>query len=125
GGASGNLNILATGSGGLTIVPTFDSSITGDPQAALIEATINAAIAVYQSDFSNPITVTITFSEMATGVGHSSTYYTSFAYADYQAALVSHASTEDAAVALAYLPTSGKNAVNGTQYLNLELPLAR
>src|SRR5882672_8781757 len=125
GGASGNLNILATGTGGLTIVPTFDSSITSDPQAALIEATINAAIAVYQSDFSNPITVTITFREMATGVGHSSTYYTSFAYADYWAALVSHASTADDAVALAYLPNSGNNPVNGNTDMNLHLPLAR
>ena len=125
GGASGNLNILATGSGGLTIVPTFDSSITSDPQAAMIEATINAAIAVYQSDFSNPITVTITFSEMAGGVGLSSTYYTAFAYPDYRAALVSHASTPDDIVALAYLPNSANNPVNGNTDMNLHLPLAR
>ena len=59
--------VITEATTGLIIHPTFDSSITSDPQAAMIEATINAAIAVYQSDFSNPITVTITFREMAGG----------------------------------------------------------
>src|SRR5436189_654392 len=46
---------------GLTIEATFDSSITGNPNAAAIEAMINRAIAIYESLFSDPITVQILF----------------------------------------------------------------
>ncbi|HEX4631704.1 MAG TPA: NF038122 family metalloprotease [Chthoniobacterales bacterium] len=46
---------------GLIINPTFDSSITSDPNATAIEATITHAIAVYESLFSDPITVEIRF----------------------------------------------------------------
>jgi hypothetical protein len=50
----------ATGSG-LVISPTFDGSITSNPNAAAIEAMINRAIAIYESLFSDPITVFIRF----------------------------------------------------------------
>src|SRR5882757_3896524 len=46
---------------GLTIHPTFDSSITGNPNAAAIEAMINRAISIYESLFSDPITIEIRF----------------------------------------------------------------
>jgi hypothetical protein len=46
---------------GLTIHATFDSSITGNPNAAAIEATINRAIAIYESLFRDPITIEIRF----------------------------------------------------------------
>src|SRR4029077_14569860 len=46
---------------GLTIHPTFDSSITGNPNAAAIEAMINRAIAIYESLFRDPITIQIRF----------------------------------------------------------------
>jgi hypothetical protein len=46
---------------GLTIDATFDSSITGDPNAVAIEAMINRAIAIYESLFSDPITIHIYF----------------------------------------------------------------
>lgn len=46
---------------GLTIQPTFDSSITGDPNAARIEATINRAISIYEALFTDPITIQIRF----------------------------------------------------------------
>ena len=52
----------ATAAGtGLIINPTFDSSITSDPNAAAIEAVITRAIAVYESLFSDPITVSMLF----------------------------------------------------------------
>src|SRR5215468_8688699 len=38
---------------GLTIQATFDSSITGNPNAAMIEATINRAISIYESLFTD------------------------------------------------------------------------
>jgi outer membrane biosynthesis protein TonB len=46
---------------GLVINPTFDSSITRNSKAALIESEINQAIAVYQSLFSDPVNVSIVF----------------------------------------------------------------
>lgn len=46
---------------GLTIHPTFDSSITGNPSAEAIEAMINRAISIYESMFSDPITIQILF----------------------------------------------------------------
>lgn len=49
-----------TGSG-FVISPTFDSSITNNPNAAAIEAMINRAIAIYESLYSDPVTVFILF----------------------------------------------------------------
>ena len=55
-------SIFTGASGGaLVIMPTFDSSITGDANAAAIEAMINDAIAAYESLFNDPITVSILF----------------------------------------------------------------
>ena len=59
--------LAAPARAGLVIIPTFDSSITGDPNAAAIEGTINTAIGIYQAKFSDPITVHINFQEMPTG----------------------------------------------------------
>jgi hypothetical protein len=46
---------------GLIINPTFDSSITGNPNAAAIEAMINRAISFHESLFSDPIAIQIRF----------------------------------------------------------------
>jgi hypothetical protein len=46
---------------GLIIHATFDSSITGNPNAAVIEAMINRAISIYESLFRDPITIQILF----------------------------------------------------------------
>ena len=46
---------------GLVINPTFDTSITNNANAAAIEAMVNNAIAVFQAQFSDPITVSILF----------------------------------------------------------------
>ena len=46
---------------GLVIHPTFDSSITNSPNAAIIQATINRAISIYETLFTDPITIEIRF----------------------------------------------------------------
>jgi FG-GAP-like repeat len=46
---------------GLIIHPTFDSTITNNPNAAAIEAMINRAIGIYESLFNDPITIEILF----------------------------------------------------------------
>ena len=102
----------------LTITPTFDSSITSDPNAATIEATINSAIQVYENDFSDPITVSIYFQEGG-GLGGSSTYYGSISYSQYRAAVVSHATTAFDNAAIASLPNTTTNPVNGNASIDV------
>ena len=46
---------------GLVIHPTFDSSITNAPNAAVIQAAINRAISIYETLFTDPITIEIRF----------------------------------------------------------------
>ncbi|MDP9098345.1 MAG: fibronectin type III domain-containing protein [Verrucomicrobiota bacterium] len=58
---SGVMTGATAASSGLVISPTFDSSITNNPNVAAIEATINRAIAIYESLYSDPITVFILF----------------------------------------------------------------
>jgi len=52
---------------GLIINPTFDSSITGNPNAAAIEAMINRAISFHEALFSDPVTIQIRFRYSTTG----------------------------------------------------------
>jgi hypothetical protein len=54
-------------SAGLVIQPTFDSSITNNPNSAAIQSMINQAIAKYQALFTDPITVSILFRYASTG----------------------------------------------------------
>lgn len=100
----------------LVIVPTFDSSITSDPNAATIESTINTAIQFYQARFSDPITVTILFQEITTAglYGHSNWWYYNINYSTYLADLQSDATTTNDTVALAHLPSASVNPVTGT-----------
>jgi len=75
GGYSNVTTVTMQPSTGLTIQATFDSSITGDPNAAAIEAMINRAIAIYESLFSDPITINILFRYSTTGPEPSATPY--------------------------------------------------
>ena len=53
--------VTATSNSGLVINATFDSSITTNANSAAIQAMINQAIAIYQSTFTDPVTVSILF----------------------------------------------------------------
>ena len=117
-------NALAA-SAGLTINPIFDSTILSDPNAALIEATIYAAIADFQSKFSDPITVTINFKLMTTGLGQSSTYFGNLPYSTYLAALKADAKTGNDFTAIALLPSLSTNPVSGSSTINVTLPNLR
>jgi hypothetical protein len=46
---------------GLVIQPSFDSSITNSPNSAVIQATINRAISIYETLFTDPVTIEIRF----------------------------------------------------------------
>ena len=60
-GYSAVMSITTETTAGLIINPTFDSSITGNPNAAAIEAMINRAISFHESLFSDPIAIQIRF----------------------------------------------------------------
>jgi hypothetical protein len=105
---------------GLVITPTFDSSITSDPNSAAIINVINQAIGFYQSTFSDPINVAIQFHEMNTGLGQSTTGFNNISYATYLAALKADATSANDAIANALLPNSTTNPVNGNTTINVK-----
>jgi hypothetical protein len=107
-------------SAGLVIVPTFDSTITSDPNAAAIEAAISTAIDNITSQFSEPITVNITFVKQTTGLGASSTFYGTVPYATFLTALKGNAKTSDDVTAMALLPNVSTNPVNGNGNINVK-----
>jgi hypothetical protein len=118
GGASAHANLV--------IKATFDSTITSDPNAAVIESTINSVIALYEASFSDPITVTITFHETTDALGYSSTYYIpGFLYSTFRASLAAGATTANDTNALAHLPAGSSNPVNGSATIELNLPNGR
>jgi hypothetical protein len=110
----------------LVIIPTFDSTITSDANAAIIENTISNVISYLQASFSDSVTVTITFVKVTSGLGSSSTYYAqSLSYASIRAKLAANATTVNDSIALAHLPNSASNPVNGSTTMELTLPNAR
>lgn len=97
----------------ISIVPTFGSSITSDPNAAAIEAGINQTIGRVQSDISNPITVNITFEEVTSGLGSSLTSSYTFPYSTYRNALQNNQTlSANDVTALASLPAGPNNPVD-------------
>lgn len=58
---STSMSVTTADNAGLTIDATFDASITSNPISAAIQSAIIKAIAVYQTLFSDPITVHILF----------------------------------------------------------------
>ncbi len=110
----------------LIVNATFDITITSDPNAAAIESTINSVIALYEASFSDPVTVTIHFQKMSSGLGSSSTYYvTGVPYSTFYTMLAAAATTGMDADALANLPAGDSNPVNGSTTLELTLPNGR
>ena len=102
-----------TSAGGLTIIPTFDSSITTNPNAAAMENSINAAIGVLEVLLSDPITVSIYFRYSSTQPGGqptdlSNSYYGYYSvpYGTYIAALKADAKTANDTTAVNNLPAN-------------------
>ena len=101
----------------LTITPTFAASITSDPNAAAIEATINAAILVYETTFSNAIDVPILFQASNSGLGSSAFSLFDVSYAAYSTALFNNAHTTlnaNQLAAVAANPVAALNPVTNT-----------
>jgi len=100
---------------GLIINPTWDSTITSDPNAPAIMNSISNAILVYETKFSDNVTVNIKFAEMATGLGMSSTFFSTISYTTFYNALVADSKTTNDVIALSHIPFNGGiNPVDGT-----------
>lgn len=114
----------------LYIDPTFASSITSDPNAAIIESTINTAIQTYENLFSNPITVNIQFQEMGSGLGENNTTVYSIPYSTgdttgfYTAYSDNAADNNDpaaqAALAAGVVPNQSNNPVTGSSTIGVK-----
>jgi hypothetical protein len=106
----------------LTIIATFDTTITSDVNATTIENTINSAIQLYEARFSDPVTVTIQFKEITTSglYGSSSWWYYNLSYSSFRSALASHAHTANDAIAMSLLPASSVNPVSSTTTIRVK-----
>jgi type II secretory pathway pseudopilin PulG len=101
-------------SSGFTIVPTFDSTITSQSNAAAVEAAINAAISQIEGYFTDNITVPIEFSEESSGVGNSSTFVSQVSYTDFRNALKDDEKDSDDAGAIDFdVPDQTTSPVDG------------
>ncbi|MBS1717388.1 MAG: PEP-CTERM sorting domain-containing protein [Armatimonadetes bacterium] len=97
----------------ITINPIFDGSITGDAQAAAIEGVINTAIAQYEANLKDNISVSIYFFNMTSGLGQSSTYTINVGYQDLRSHFAADATSGDDTTALAHLPNQVNDPVTG------------
>jgi hypothetical protein len=95
---------------GLVINPVFDSTITSDVNAAAIENNINSVISLYESKFTDNITVKVYFQEGG-GLGSSlwGYYYNNASVATN--AMIGDATSADDAVAISHLGTNGFGSV--------------
>jgi hypothetical protein len=100
---------------GLVITPTFDSSITSNPNSAAIQSVINKAIAIHQSRFKDALTATILFrysrtapngTLLSSGVSRSDFPIYFIAWSTFITALKADAKTANDTTANASLPTS-------------------
>jgi hypothetical protein len=117
---------LAAPAFSLTIVPTFDSSITNSPSAAAMKAAINAAIQAFQTNYTDSLTVNIKFvNAPTTDLGGNVTYYGTYSYQQYIAALWSRATSLNDTKALSQLPITANDPVLGGSQIFLNLTQAR
>jgi MYXO-CTERM domain-containing protein len=123
---------LSQAHAGLVITPTFDASITGNANAAQLETDINTAINIYQSIFTDPITVSIVFRYATTEIngttplpsgllGRSNYTIYSPTYSQYTTALTADKKTANDTTALAHLPAANAFPNNPT---NIEVSSA-
>ncbi len=109
----------------LVINATIDPTFNADTMAG-----INAAIAQVDAVITNNLTVNITFTKVATGLGGSSTPVLNFTYANYVNALMTKqtlsANDALAIASLKYNPVvTTNNPVNANANVTLQAPLAR
>lgn len=120
-------SVAAVHAAPIVITPTFNSSITTDPNSAAIIAGINNAITEVQSKVSTstatPLSVSIDFTTMSDGLGQSDTNYDTLSYSAFRAAVASRATSANDMTALAHLPNTA--SFNGISNVIATRPLWR
>ncbi|MDR3458326.1 MAG: NF038122 family metalloprotease [Verrucomicrobiae bacterium] len=87
---------LSTSAYSLTIIPTFDASITNDPNGALMTNAIYAAIRVEQSNFVDNVTLKIHFTnDPSVSLGQSLTSGNDYDYSTFLTALKNSATSRN------------------------------
>jgi hypothetical protein len=119
------VSISVTSTNGLVINPIWDSSITSDPNVAIITNTIISAIQVFESRIADPVTVSILFVNTSSGLGENSTYINTISYSSFFSALTSHSNTTNDTLALAQLTGGPNEPVTGGSSITLPLPNLR
>ncbi|HEY8903193.1 MAG TPA: NF038122 family metalloprotease [Chthoniobacterales bacterium] len=112
-GIAGALLVFCGCARALTIVPTYDSSITSLSNAAQIESAFAYAASQFENDFSNPITLNIDVTAVAgtSILGQSSFSLVPSSYRQVRVALSNHVSSADDQSAVNSLPST--NPTNG------------
>jgi hypothetical protein len=116
---------LAGSADALTIVPTYDASITNDPDGPAMVDAIRAALQVFQTNYADDLTVYILFvNDPRTGLGENQTWGTDYSYSDYLYSLQSSATSVNDFNALSQL-TNTFDPILGGDSIRLTLPHAR
>ena len=108
----------------MTITPTFAKSIKRLKDASTVEATIDQAISNLEGDIADPISVTIDFKNISSGLGESQTPTGSLAYSTYLSDLDSNpGQSADDKTALASLPAGPDTGINDNTDVTLTATL--
>ncbi|HVY63163.1 MAG TPA: hypothetical protein VHF22_16005, partial [Planctomycetota bacterium] len=108
----------------LTIQATYDASITGNPNAAAIEATIGQAIAIYQSTFFDPVTIPIKFAAASSGLGGSLKWLVGASYPSVRDQLSGDRTSAADFTAVSHLPGGTTFAGSSSVYLSIANAMA-
>jgi hypothetical protein len=121
-GVASLMLVPSASANGLIITPTFDSSITGNANAAQIEGAINTAISTMEGLFTNSVTIPVTFTYNPGAPGNlesTNQFYFDTTYSSYVSLLQadSTANPTNTVLATALANLSKGNDSNGSQDL--------
>jgi hypothetical protein len=118
---------VSASSSGLTIVPVFDSTISDDAaNGPAMEAAINAAIHVFETNYLDDFTLNITFEvDTNVGLGESSVDFVLVDYTKFRDALISNATSVNDMRALSHLPATLNDPVIGGEQMTISVVLAK
>src|SRR5665213_2636592 len=109
----------------LTIIPTYEASITNDPNGAAMVKAITNAINVFQTKIADNQIVRVDFTnDPSAGLGENSTFFVTVSYSSYLSALRSRAASANDSLALSKIPNTTTDPVTGGNMINVQLPLA-
>lgn len=117
---------IAGAANALTIIPTFDGSITNDPNGAAMVAAINAAIQVEQSNLVDSVTVKIHFTnDVSVALGQSLTSGNNYSYPAFLSALKASATSRNDTNGYGKIPNTSTDPLIGGNQIWLNKAPAR